>query len=47
MVSAEILINYPDCKIPLIVHTAVYEKLLGAVISQNRKPISFLTKNII
>ena len=37
MVSDETLLNYPDWKIPFTVHTDVYDKQLGAVISQSNK----------
>ena len=41
MVSAETLISYPDWKLPFTVQTDAYDKHLGAVISQNNKPIAF------
>ena len=42
MVSAETLLSYPDWKIPFTVHTDASGKNLGAVISQNNKPVTFL-----
>ena len=39
MVSAETLLNYPECKIPFTVHTYAYDKYFGAVINQNDKYI--------
>ena len=44
MVSAEMLLSYTDWKIPFTVHTNTYDKQLGAFISQNNKPISFLSR---
>ena len=43
MVSAETFLIYPDCTITFILHTDAYDKQLGAVISQNNKPIVFLS----
>ena len=42
MVSAETLLNYPDCTITLTVHTYASDKKLGDVINQNNNPIVFL-----
>ena len=39
MVSAETLLNYPECTIPFTVHTYAYEKYFGAVFNQNDKYI--------
>ena len=41
MVSAETLLSYPVWKLPFKVYTDASDKLLGAVISQNNKPIAF------
>ena len=46
MVSAETLLSYPDWKLPLTVHTDDYDKQLGAVISQNNRPIAFLSRKL-
>ena len=43
MVSAEMLLNCLDWKLPFIVHTYAYDKQLGAVISQDKKPIAFFS----
>ena len=43
MVSAETLLIYIYCKIPFTVHTDASDKYLGGVISQNNKPIAFLS----
>ena len=47
MVSAEILMSYPYWKLPFIVHTDASDKQLGAVISQNNKPIDFFSRKLI
>ena len=47
MVSVETLLNDPECKITFTVHTDASDKQLGAVISQNNKPISCLSKILI
>ena len=47
MVSAETLISYPDWKLPFIVNTDASDNQLGAVISQNNKPISFFSRILI
>ena len=44
MVTAETLFSYPDWKIIFAVHTNASDKQLGAVISQNIKPIALLSK---
>ena len=43
MVSSDVLLSYPDWKIPFKVQTYVSDKQLVAVISHNKKPISFLS----
>ena len=47
MVSAETLLSFPDWKIPFTVHTDASYKKLGAVISQNNKPIALFSKILI
>ena len=44
MVSAETLLSYPDWTLTFTVHTNEYDKQLGAVISQNNKPIAFFSE---
>ena len=41
MIYADTLLNYPDWKVPFTVHTDASDKQVGAVISQNNKPIDF------
>ena len=41
IVSEEKLLNYQYWTIPFTIHTFASDKYLGAVISQNNKPISF------
>ena len=41
IVSEETVFNYQDWKIHFKIHTDAYDKQLGAVISQNNKPIEF------
>ena len=43
MLYAETLLSYPYWKLPLTVQTDASGKQLGAVISHNNKPISFLS----
>ena len=45
MVSAETLISNPDLRLTFTSHTDEYDKQLGAVISQNNKPIVFSLEN--
>ena len=47
MVSAEILLNFPDCKLPFTVHTDSYDKELCAIIIENNKPIAFFSRRLI
>ena len=46
MVSVEILLSYPDWKLPFTVHTDDYYEQLGAVIGQNNKPIAFFSRKL-
>ena len=46
MVSAYILITYPDWIIPFIVHTYASDKQLGAAIINNNKPIDFFSRRL-
>ena len=46
MVSDETLLNYTDWKVPFNVHTDASDKQLGAITSQNNKPIDIFINNI-
>ena len=43
MVSAETILSYLEWKLPFTVHTDASYKQLGAIISQNNKPIVFFS----
>ena len=47
MVSTETLLSYPYWKLSFIFHTYASDKQLGAVISQNIKPIAFSSRRLI
>ena len=47
MVSAETLLSYPDWKLPFTFHNDASDKHLGDFISQNNKPIAFLSIKLI
>ena len=46
MIAGEVFLTYPDWSIPFIVHTDASDKQLGAVISQNNKPIAFFSRRL-
>ena len=47
MVQTETLLTYyPDRTIPFTIHTDASDYQLGAVISQNNKPIAFFSRNL-
>jgi hypothetical protein len=43
MVARETLLNYPDWNKPFFIHTDASDQQLGAVNSQNGKPIAFFS----
>ena len=47
MVSSETLLNYPDYKVPLPVHTDTSDKHLGSVIIQNNNTLAFFFNMLI
>jgi hypothetical protein len=46
IVSKETLLAYPDFNQPFDIHTDAGDLQLGAVISQNGKPIAFYTRKL-
>ena len=46
MVSKEVLLTYPDWSKPFTIHTDASDFQLGAVISQNDKPIAFFSRKL-
>ena len=44
MVRHETSLSYPDFNVPFKIHTNASHTQLGAVISQNNKPIAFYSK---
>ena len=46
MVAQEVFLTYPDWNLPFCVHTDASDKQLGAVISQNNKPIAFFSQRL-
>ena len=46
MISVDMLLCFPDWKLPLTVHTDTYDKQLGAVISQNNKVVYPLSRRL-
>ena len=46
MIYSETLLSDPYWKLKFTVHTDAYDKQLGAVISQNIKPISFFSRKL-
>jgi hypothetical protein len=46
MISEEVFLTYPDWDKPFEVHTDASDKQLGAVISQDNKPIAFFSQRL-
>jgi len=46
IISRETLLVYPDFSQPFVLHTDASHKQLGAVISQNDKPIAFYSRKL-
>jgi hypothetical protein len=46
IMSREVLLAYPDFNKPFIIHTDVSKTQLGAVISQNDRPIAFYSRKL-
>ena len=46
LVSRETLLSYPDFNKPFEIHTDASKVQLGAVISQNNKPIAFYSRKL-
>jgi hypothetical protein len=46
IISRETLLAYPDFNKPFIIHTDASQKQLGAVISQDDKPIAFYSRKL-
>ena len=46
MVSEEVFLTYPDWNKPFDLHTDASDKKLGAVVSQDGKPIAFFSRRL-
>jgi RNase H-like domain found in reverse transcriptase len=46
VISKETLLAYPDFDKPFVIHTDASHTQLGAVISQNNKPIAFYSRKL-
>ena len=46
MVSQQTLLTYPDWSKPFVIHTDASDYQLGAVISQDKKPIAFFSRKL-
>ena len=46
IVAREVLLAYPDFNLPFDIHTDAIKLQLGAVISQNGKPIAFYSHKL-
>jgi hypothetical protein len=46
IIARKTLLAYPDFNLPFIIHTDASHMQLGAVISQNNKPIAFYSRKL-
>ena len=46
IISRETLLSYPDFSLPFMIHTDASHLQLGAVISQNDRPIAFYSREL-
>ena len=46
MVSAEMLLSYPYCKLAFTVHTDASDNQVGDVISQNNKSVALFSRKL-
>ena len=46
MISEDTFLTYPDWEVKFDVHTDASDKQLGAVVSQNGKPIAFSSRQL-
>ena len=46
VISKEVLLSYPDFSKPFVIHTDASHQQLGAVITQNNRPIAFYSRKL-
>ena len=46
IISKETLVAFPDFSKPFVIHTDASHTQLGAIISQNNKPIAFYSRKL-